>query len=84
MVFDITTPQSPIFQSYVNNRDFSEPVCTLVNADSECDNKIYNPAAGDLGPESIEYFSRLGKHYIAIGNEVSGTTSVYQLSFAAQ
>lgn len=84
MVFDISNPQAPVFQSYVNNRNFNEPVCTEVNEDNECENGTYRPEAGDLAPESIEYFSRLGKHYIAIGNEVSGTTSVYQLSFAAQ
>ncbi|WP_296981667.1 MULTISPECIES: choice-of-anchor I family protein [unclassified Thalassolituus] len=81
MVYEITDPTAPVFQSYLNNRDFSEPVCTEVDEDAECDNDTYNTAAGDLGPESIEYFSRDDKHYIAVGNEVSGTTSVYELTF---
>ncbi|MBU2038742.1 MAG: choice-of-anchor I family protein [Gammaproteobacteria bacterium] len=82
MVYDISNPQAPVFQSYLNNRDFTAPVCTEVNGDGECDNDTYNSAAGDLGPESIDYFSRAGKHFIAVGNEVSGTTSVYQLNFS--
>lgn len=83
MVYDVTDPAAPVFQSYLNNRDFSEAVCTEVDGDGECDNDTYNSAAGDLGPESIDYFSRNNKHYIAVGNEVSGTTTVYELSFAA-
>ena len=80
MVFDITDPAAPVFQSYLNNRDFTEGVCTELDGD-ECDNDTYNTAAGDLGPESIDYFTRGGAHYIAVGNEVSGTTSVFEISF---
>ncbi|MFQ3188575.1 MAG: hypothetical protein ACI9UH_000844 [Gammaproteobacteria bacterium] len=80
IVYDVTIPSTPVYQSYINNRDFSQPVCTLVDA-GDCDNGVYNPVAGDLGPESIDYFTRGGKHFIAVGNEVSGTTTVYQLGF---
>ncbi|MGK0440977.1 MAG: hypothetical protein ACJA0N_000772 [Pseudohongiellaceae bacterium] len=77
-IYDVTDPQAPVFQSYINNRDFSQDVCTAVD-DGDCDNDTYNPAAGDLGPESIDYFSRAGKHYIAVGNEVSGTTTLFEV-----
>jgi DNA-binding beta-propeller fold protein YncE len=80
IVYDVTVPTAPVYQSYFNNRDFSESVCTLVD-EGDCDNGVYNPAAGDLGPESIDYFTRAGKHFIAVGNEVSGTTTVYQIGF---
>ena len=80
IVYDVTVPAAPVYQSYINNRNFSEPVCTLVD-DGDCDNGVYNTAAGDLGPESIDYFTRAGKHFIAVGNEVSGTTTVYQVGF---
>ncbi|MEZ8698694.1 choice-of-anchor I family protein [Vibrio lentus] len=81
MVYDVTQPKSARFISYLNNRDFTQPVCTKVDEDGDCDNDIYNSKAGDLGPESIKYFSRSGNHFIAVGNEVSGSTSVYRVEF---
>ncbi|EJT3519638.1 choice-of-anchor I family protein [Vibrio parahaemolyticus] len=78
MVYDITEPKQPQFLHYVNHRDYTQPVCTLVE-DGECANDTYNPKAGDLAPESINYFARNGQHFIAVGNEVSGTTSVFRI-----
>ncbi|OBT00108.1 alkaline phosphatase [Vibrio tasmaniensis] len=81
MVYDVTQPKSASFISYLNNRDFTQPVCTKVDEDGDCDNDTYNSKAGDLGPESIEYFTRSGNHFIAVGNEVSGSKSVYRVEF---
>ncbi len=78
MVYDITEPKQAHFLHYVNHRDYTQPVCTLVE-DGECANDTYNPKAGDLAPESINYFARNGQHFIAVGNEVSGTTSVFRI-----
>ncbi|MCX8798888.1 choice-of-anchor I family protein [Vibrio parahaemolyticus] len=78
MVYDITEPKQAQFLHYVNHRDYTQPVCTLVE-DGECANDTYNPKAGNLAPESINYFTRNGQHFIAVGNEVSGTTSVFRI-----
>jgi hypothetical protein len=41
-----------------------------------------NPAAGDLGPEGIKFVpaahSPTRKPLVIVGNEVSGTTTVYE------
>ncbi|MEZ9393932.1 choice-of-anchor I family protein [Vibrio splendidus] len=81
MVYDVTQPKNASFISYLNNRDFTQPVCTKVDEGGDCDNETYNSKAGDLGPESIKYFTRSGNHFIAVGNEVSGSTSVYRVEF---
>ncbi|BCN26323.1 alkaline phosphatase [Vibrio alfacsensis] len=78
MVYDISNPMQATFVHYVNRRDYHQPVCTQVE-DGDCKTDIYNPKAGDLGPESINYFTRNGQHFIAVGNEVSGTTSVFRI-----
>lgn len=81
MVYDVTQPKNASFISYLNNRDFTQPVCTKVDEDGDCDNDTYNSKAGDLGPESIKHFTRSGNHFIAVGNEVSGSASVYRVEF---
>lgn len=81
MVYNVTQPKNASFISYLNNRDFTQPVCTKVDEDGDCDNDTYNSKAGDLGPESIKHFTRSGNHFIAVGNEVSGSTSVYRVEF---
>lgn len=78
LVYDITDPTKAQVLSFTNRRDFSQNVCTQMK-DEECANDTYNAAAGDLGPESINYFTRNGDHFIAVGNEVSGTTSIFKI-----
>lgn len=71
-VYDITDPANATFQTYVNNRDF--------HADPE------SPQAGDLGPEGFSFVpdedSPTGKDLLIVGNEVSGTTTVYEIEEA--
>ncbi|SEJ25413.1 choice-of-anchor I family protein [Demequina mangrovi] len=69
MVYDITSPVSPEFVTYVNNRDFE--------ADPE------SPEAGDLGPEGLAFIaakdSPTTEAMLAVGNEVSGTTTLFSV-----
>jgi 5'-nucleotidase len=66
-VYDISTPGNSYFVTYFNNRNFTAPIAT----------------SGDLGPESIRFVnsadSPTGKPLLLVGNEISGTTSVYSI-----
>ncbi len=85
MIYNVSNPHHPRFVDYLNDRDDSQPVCTDENADGECDadDDRTNPAVGDLGPESVIVIpaaqSPNGKPLLVIANEVSGTTSIFEL-----
>ena len=70
MVYNVTDPANAFFVDYVNNRDFT--------ADAE------TAAALDLGPEGLEFISAEaspnGNPLLAVGNEVSGTTTVFEVT----
>lgn len=70
MVFDVTRPEATRYVSYVNNRDFA-----VEDAESA--------AAGDLGPEGLLFIkaedSPNGTPLLVVGNEVSGTTTVFEV-----
>ncbi len=70
VVYDISDPSAPFFVDYVNNRDFTQPVAT--------------PGAGDLGPEGLIFIkpedSPNGNPLVVVANEVSGTTTVYEIT----
>ncbi|WP_166314640.1 choice-of-anchor I family protein [Microbacterium excoecariae] len=91
VVYDITDPAAPTYSSYINNREFetslgdayedledagagSEELAALVNS------------VGDLGPEGLDFIaaadSPTGIPMVAVGNEVSGTTTLYALDGA--
>lgn len=80
MVYDITNPRDVAFIVYVTHRDFDAPVC---QADAEGECSAANPAAGDLGPEGLTfvpwYLSPTLRPLLIVGNEISGSTTVYQL-----
>ena len=69
MVYDITAPASPFFVQYLNNRDFS--------GDAEAG------TAGDLAPEGLVFVphsaSPTGTPLLIVTNEVSGSTTVYEV-----
>ena len=76
MVYDISNPQAPSFVDYFNTREewISDPSANL-------------SAAGDLGPEGLVFVpsdqSPSGEPLLIVGNEVSGTTAIYQINSLA-
>lgn len=68
IVYDITDPKNARFVTYVNNRDFTAAPS----------------AAGDLGPEGLAFVaaadSPTGRPMLAVGNEVSGTTTLFDIT----
>ena len=79
MVFDITRPTESTFVTYVNNRDVTVTV--------DEDDPASLTAAGDLGPEGVTFLpagsSPTRQPMLAVANEVSGTTTLYELRFTA-
>ena len=67
MVYDVTNPLAPIFQSYFNNRDFD----------------VLSTAAGDLGIEGLVFISANDSPdpdnipLLVTANKVSGTTTIF-------
>ena len=72
MIYDISDPYAPEFIDYINRRDFSRP------ADAS--------GASDLGPEGLLFIkaedSPIGAPLLVVGNEISGTTTVYEIQRA--
>jgi len=69
VVFDVTAPRRPAWVQYVNTRDFA--------GDAEAG------TAGDLGPEGLAFIpaaeSPNGRPMLAVGFEISGTTTLFEI-----
>lgn len=69
MVYDITTPMQPKFVEYFTTRNFVE---------------MDSAKQGDLGPEGLIFIaakdSPNSKPLLVVGNEVSGSTAIYQVN----
>lgn len=70
MIYDISDPERPEFVDYVNRRNFEAP------ADAS--------GISDLGPEGLIFIeaddSPNGKPLLVVGNEISGTTTIFQIN----
>jgi len=87
-IYDITNPFNVSFSAFYNNRDFNIDYELDDDLDNPCDesegmNCSMIESAGDLGPESIKFISSEqspnGSPLLIIGNEVSGSVTVYQV-----
>ncbi|HTD66496.1 MAG TPA: choice-of-anchor I family protein [Candidatus Limnocylindria bacterium] len=69
VVYDISDPEEPRLLDYVNYRNFAEPFDFATE--------------GDLGPEGLLFIeaddSPNGKPLLVVANEISGTTTIFQL-----
>lgn len=76
MVYDISNPLQPKFIQLLTSRDYSVEDPSKTPADLV--------KAGDLGPEGLLFVpakdSPNGKAMLIVGNEVSGTTAIYQVN----
>lgn len=70
MAYDVTNPAQTAFSSYINPRSFGSAANT--------------EAAGDLGPEGVEFVpasaSPNSRPMLIVANEVSGSTTFYQIN----
>eukprot|EP00752_Nemacystus_decipiens_P018831 g16887.t1 len=77
MVYDISNPEAAEFVQYINDRDFSSD-------DVEAD----LATVGDLGPEAIKFVaaddSPTSNPMLIVGNEVSGTTTFFDIQIVQQ
>ncbi len=75
MVYDITDPNVPIFNQYITSRNFD------VEVDSMRGDTL---AVQELGPEGLVFIpasgSPNGKNLLAVGHEVSGSVSIYEIN----
>jgi hypothetical protein len=88
-VYDITNPFNTAFVTHYNNRDFTVDYEMDDDLADPCDSNegmdcTQVNIAGDLGPESIKFISAsdspTNNPLLIIGNEVSGTVTVYQVT----
>ena len=76
VAYDVTDPARPSFVTWTNNRDFA------VSGSSDL------ASAGDLGPEGVAFIaadeSPTGRPLVAVGNEVSGSTTLFDVAKAVR
>ncbi|MEW1837846.1 choice-of-anchor I family protein [Nonomuraea angiospora] len=69
VAYDVTDPRRPVLADYLNTRDFA--------------GSVEDGTAGDVGPEGVLFVSAADsptrRPLLIVGNEVSGTTAIYEI-----
>ena len=91
IVYDVTDPAAPSYVEYINNRSFDVSLGDEYEALEEAGASEQELAelvnsVGDLGPEGLDFISAesspTGVPMIVVGNEVTGSTTLYTLDEA--
>ncbi|WP_221583475.1 choice-of-anchor I family protein [Microbacterium sp. G2-8] len=91
VVYDITDPAAPSYVEFLSNREFDTNLGDEYEALEESGASAEELAAlvsqvGDLGPEGLDFIpadaSPSGVPMIVVGNEVTGSTTLYELDGA--
>jgi len=87
MIYDITDPAAVSYVAYANNRDFTIAPGTPPAAGT-ASAVPGGSDAGDLGPEGLTFIpaaaSPNGYPLLVVGNEISGTTTIFRVDGATQ
>jgi hypothetical protein len=74
MVYDVTSPTAPAFEDYVN----------VAIEEHAAGGDFTDPGTTDVSPEGVTFVSATdspnGKPLVLVSNELSGTTTVYQVT----
>jgi 2',3'-cyclic-nucleotide 2'-phosphodiesterase/3'-nucleotidase/5'-nucleotidase len=74
MVYDVTSPTAPAFEDYVN----------VALDEHAAEGDFSGPGTTDVSPEGVAFVSAAdspnGKPLVLVSNELSGTTTVYQVT----
>ena len=81
MMYDVTDPKKPVFEDYLNTRDFRSVIPGSEEYDDgELDKWV---TSGDVAPEGLAFISAessvTGRAMLLVANEVSGTVAVYEI-----
>lgn len=87
MVYDVTDPRNPIFEQYINNRDFAvEPKTSLaVLPPPYNDTELYvNCDAGDIQPEDVVFVdaqrSPIHEPLLLVTSDYSGSMTIFRIA----